>query len=95
MSQATAISASKERVTIVGRMLRIGADLADDEETALRKVLVLLVALLVVPLALLWGVVYWFAGAHLAAAIPWLYVGISITSIAAFSGMERAGHGLG
>jgi class 3 adenylate cyclase len=85
VSQATRMSASNERVTVVGRVLRIGADRADDEETALRKVLVLLGAVLIVPLALLWGVVYWFAGAHLAASIPWLYAGVSLASIAAFA----------
>ncbi|MBV9529162.1 MAG: adenylate/guanylate cyclase domain-containing protein [Sphingomonas sp.] len=66
-------------------MLQVGADRADDEETVLRKVLVLLGALLIVPLALLWGVGYWFAGAHLAATIPWVYAAVSITSIAAFA----------
>lgn len=77
-------SSVADHPTVAGRVLQLGADPSDDEETALRKVLVLLSALLIVPLALLWGCVYWFAGAHLAAAIPWLYAGVSVASIAFF-----------
>lgn len=72
-------------VSIARGALRLGADPTDDEETALRKVLVLLSAMLIVPLALLWGGVYWLAGAHLAASIPWLYAGVAVASIALFS----------
>ncbi|MFZ0168854.1 MAG: adenylate/guanylate cyclase domain-containing protein [Candidatus Dormiibacterota bacterium] len=74
-----------EPLSVAGRVLGLGADPNDDEETALRKVLVLLGAVLIVPLALCWGAVYWFSGAHLAAWIPWLYAGVSVASIGAFA----------
>ncbi|MGC1406504.1 MAG: adenylate/guanylate cyclase domain-containing protein [Candidatus Dormiibacterota bacterium] len=74
-----------EPLSVAGRVLRLGADPNDDEETALRKVLVLLGAVLIVPLALCWGALYWFSGAHLAAWIPWLYAGVSVASIGVFA----------
>ncbi len=48
---------------LLGRLLAIGADRDDDEDTRLRKVLLLVAALTIAPLAILWGLLYWLAGA--------------------------------
>jgi len=68
----------------LGRLLTIGAEPADDEDTRLRKVLLLVAALIITPLAVAWGALYWTVGATGAAAIPWLYVGISVASLISF-----------
>src|SRR6476660_673765 len=68
----------------LGRLLTIGAEPADDEDTRLRKVLLLVAALIITPLAVAWGALYWAVGATGAAAIPLLYVGISLASLISF-----------
>ena len=70
-------------------MLAVGAEPDDDEDTRLRKVLLLVAALAITPLALAWGALYWTVGAAGAAAIPWLYVGISVASLISF-GLTRS-----
>jgi hypothetical protein len=40
---------------LLGRLLSIGADPGDDEDLRLRKVLLLVAALTIAPLAVLWG----------------------------------------
>ena len=68
----------------LGRLLTIGAEPEDDEDTRLRKVLLLVAALIITPLAFAWGALYWTVGATGPAAIPWLYVGISVASLISF-----------
>jgi len=68
----------------LGRLLTIGAEPEDDEDTRLRKVLLVVAALIITPLAVAWGALYWTVGATAAAAIPWLYVGISVASLISF-----------
>ncbi len=70
---------------LLRRVLAIGAEPDDDEDTRLRKVLLLVAALLITPLAVIWGATYWMVGATGAAAIPWLYVIISLASLFAFA----------
>ena len=70
-------------------MLAVGAEPDDDEDTRLRKVLLLVAALIITPLAMAWGALYWTVGATGAAAIPWLYVGISLASLISF-GLTRS-----
>ncbi len=71
------------------RLLQLGLDAQDDEDTRLRKFLVLVAALTVMPLSIVWGAIYWVAGATSAALIPWVYAGISIASLIAF-GLTRS-----
>lgn len=52
---------------------RIGVDLTDSSETMLQKRLVVLLAVGTLPFTVLWSVIYYAAGAPLAAAIPALY----------------------
>jgi class 3 adenylate cyclase len=70
---------------IAERLVRIGADPSDDDETRLDKLLVLSAAAMIAPLALVWGAIYLALGAPRAAAIPWLYVLISVASVALFA----------
>lgn len=73
----------------IGRLLGIGADPADDEDTRLRKVLLLVAALTIAPLAVVWGLLYWLAGARDAALIPWAYAVISGLGLATFAVTRR------
>ncbi len=66
------------------RLLAVGVAADDDEDTRLRKLLLLVAALTITPLAVVWGAVYWMAGAASAAVIPWLFVVISLASLIAF-----------
>jgi class 3 adenylate cyclase len=70
---------------LVQRILSIGADAADDADTRLRKVLLLVAALTIAPLAVVWGALYWVGGATGPALLPWAYTAISIVGIAAFA----------
>lgn len=74
---------------LLGRLLAIGADPGDDEDTGLRKVLLLVAALTIAPLALVWGLLYWVAGAALSALIPWAYAVISVLGLAVFAATRR------
>ena len=71
------------------RLLTIGADGLDDDDTRLRKFLLLVAALLITPLAFLWGAIYWIVGVPSAAVIPWLYVLVSLASLATFGTTRR------
>ena len=74
---------------LLRRVLAIGAEPDDDEDTRLRKALLLVLVLVITPLAVLWGAIYWAVGASDAAAIPWLYVVVSLSSLI-FFGMTRS-----
>jgi len=74
---------------LLGRLLSIGAAEGDDEDTTLRKVILLVAALTIAGLAVLWGVLYWIAGATAAAMVPWAYTIISIAGIAVFAVTRR------
>jgi class 3 adenylate cyclase len=78
---------------IAERLLRIGADPADDEETRLDKLLVLSVIAMIAPLAVVWGSLYLALGAPRAAAVPWSYVAIAGTGVALFA-VHRSFRGL-
>jgi class 3 adenylate cyclase len=69
---------------LLSRLLSIGADASDDADTRLRKVLLLVAALTIAPLAVVWGLLYWIGGVTLAALIPWAYALLSLIGILAF-----------
>ncbi len=71
--------------------MAIGSDAGDDDDTRLRKVVLLAAALTIAPLAVLWGLLYWLAGAPLAAVIPWAYAAISGLGLMMFGGTRRYG----
>ena len=74
---------------MIRKALTIGSDPADDEDTRLRKVVLLAAALTIAPLAVLWGLLYWSAGATLAAVIPWAYAAISGLGLVMFAVTRR------
>ena len=66
------------------RAARIGADPRDDEDLRLRKALLVLVSVLILPISLVWGAIYLAFGVT-AGLIAWLYLLISVGAIAVFS----------
>jgi adenylate cyclase len=66
------------------RAARIGADPRDDDELRLRKALLVLVSVLILPISLAWGAIYLALGAT-AGLIAWLYFIVSAGAIAIFS----------
>ena len=68
----------------IDRAARIGADPLDDDETRLRKALLVVVCILILPISLAWGAIYLALGA-MAGLIAWLYLAISVGAIAVFS----------
>jgi class 3 adenylate cyclase len=79
----------------MGRLLalaaRIGADPRDDEEMRLRKVLLATFLLAFWPLPILWSLVYFVYGEPTAAAIPFGYDVIAVTSLAVLAATRRLG----
>jgi adenylate cyclase len=68
----------------IDRAARIGADPHDSDEARLRKALLVLVCVLILPIALVWGAIYLALGAW-AGLVAWLYALVSIAAIAIFS----------
>src|SRR5215218_1551790 len=62
----------------------IGADPADSVDLRVRKSLLVLISLLVLPTGLVWGALYLGVGEPLAAALPIAYTFYSIVAIAIF-----------
>jgi len=66
------------------RAARIGADPRDSDELRFRKALLVLVCVGILPISLVWGVIYLALGAT-AGLIAWLYLAVSVGAIAIFS----------
>jgi adenylate cyclase len=66
------------------RLAGVGADPGDDEEARLRKALLVLIAVLILPIALVWGVLYLALGAQ-SGVVAFIYFGVSLASIALFA----------
>src|SRR5919106_4777502 len=66
-------------------ILSIGADGADSSDLRFRKRLLVGIALLILPIAFLWGCLYWVVGEEAVALTPWAYVAGSIISLAIFA----------
>ena len=69
---------------LLSRLLSVGADPGDDADTRLRKVLLLVAALTIAPLAVVWGALYWIGGATVPALFPWAYAVLSLIGIVVF-----------
>jgi adenylate cyclase len=67
------------------RVLSIGADHADSTDLRFRKRLLVGIALFILPVAFLWGFLYWVIGEEAVALTPWVYVSGSILSLAVFA----------
>ena len=70
---------------VADRLGKIGADPADDNETRLRKALLVRIAVLILPISFLWAGLYLAFGAW-AGSLALVYAAISIGSIALFAG---------
>ena len=68
----------------VARLARIGADPRDDEDTRSRKALLVLISVLILPVALLWGVLYLALGAPVG-IVPLVYFAVLAGAIGVFS----------
>jgi adenylate cyclase len=70
---------------LVDRALAIGADPADSTDERFRKRLLVGIALLILPVAFVWGCLYFAIGEPAVALTPWGYVAGSILSLAVFA----------
>ena len=70
---------------LVDRALAIGADPADSTDERFRKRLLVGVALLILPIAFVWGCLYWVIGEHAVALTPWAYLTGSVLSLVVFA----------
>jgi adenylate cyclase len=66
------------------RAARVGANPRDADELRLRKALLVLVCVLILPISLVWGAIYLAFGVT-AGLIAWLYLVVSVIAIAVFS----------
>ena len=66
------------------RLSHIGADAADDAERLQRKSLLVLTSILVMPVALTWGIVY-LAFGQPAGILPFFYLAVSVGSLLVFA----------
>jgi adenylate cyclase len=77
-------SVRRAGASVLGRVAAIGADPRDDEELAFRKSLLVVIAVLILPISLVWGTLYLALGTP-AGAIAYLYFVVSAAAIVAFS----------
>jgi len=68
---------------------QIGIESEDPDEVRLQKTLLVVIALMIIPAAALWGIIYLFFDEVLAASIPLSYAVISSLSIFIFSHTKR------
>jgi guanylate cyclase len=69
---------------VLARLALVGADPEDDEETRLRKALLVLISLLILPIALVWGTLYLAFGAQ-SGYLAYAYFGVVLGAIAIFA----------
>jgi guanylate cyclase len=69
---------------LLARAARIGADPGDDEDTRSSKGLLVLISLLILPVSVLWGVLYLAFGSAVG-LVPLLYAAILVGAIAVFA----------
>lgn len=73
---------------LFSRVESIGADEADDEDLRVQKRLLVAIALLIIPAAILWGGIYLSFDEPLAGSIPLFYAVLSVASVVMF-GLTR------
>jgi guanylate cyclase len=69
---------------VLARLAQVGADPRDDEDTRLRKALLLLISVLILPIALVWGTLYLAFGTQ-AGYLAYLYFAILLAAIVIFA----------
>ncbi|MGH3070893.1 MAG: adenylate/guanylate cyclase domain-containing protein [Gaiellaceae bacterium] len=70
---------------LIDRALSIGADPRDTADERFRRRLLVGVALIILPVAFLWGCLYWGFGERAVALTPWAYVAGSTLSLVIFA----------
>ena len=70
--------------SLAGRIALIGADQRDDEDLRLRKALLMLIVVLILPISFVWGTLYLALGSPVG-YVPFLYFGASVASIAVYA----------
>jgi adenylate cyclase len=70
---------------LLDRALSIGAHPRDTADERFRKRLLVGVALIILPVAFVWGCLYWAIGEHEVALTPWAYLTGSAISLAVFA----------
>jgi guanylate cyclase len=70
---------------LLDRLLSIGADPHDTADERFRKRLLVGVALIILPVAFLWGCLYWAVGERGVALTPWAYATGSAISLVVFA----------
>ena len=73
------------------RVLAIGADPRDTADERFRKRLLVGVALFILPIAVLWGSLYWAVGERWVALTPWVYAAGSASSLVVFARTRNFG----
>ncbi len=76
------IRAAKDRV--IARLALVGADPHDDEDLRARKALLVLISVLILPVAALWGTLYLLFGSPVG-VVPLVYFGILLGALVVFS----------
>jgi adenylate cyclase len=71
--------------TLLDRAVSIGADPRDTTDERFRKRLLVGVALIILPVAVLWGCLYWAVGEPWVALTPWVYAVGSAISLVVFA----------
>src|SRR5215470_14504224 len=66
------------------RISLVGADPGDDEDLRARKALLVLISVLILPVAALWGTLYLVMGSPVG-VVPLVYFGVLLGAIAVFS----------
>jgi adenylate cyclase len=69
---------------LLERLALVGADARDDEDTRLRKALLVLISLLILPIALLWGTLYLALGAQ-SGYLAYVYFGVVLGATLIFA----------
>jgi adenylate cyclase len=70
---------------LLDRVLSLGADPRDTTEERFRRRLLVGVTLVILPVAFLWGCLYWAVGEHAVALTPWGYAAGSAISVVVFA----------
>jgi adenylate cyclase len=74
---------------LLARAAAIGSDPRDDDEARIRKALLVVIAILILPISLVWGTLFIGLGAP-SGAIAYLYFTISVVAIAVFARTRNA-----
>jgi len=70
---------------LADRALSVGADATDTADERFRRRLLVGVALAILPIAVVWGCLYWLVGEHAVALTPWAYAAGSAISLGVFA----------